>query len=89
MLKKLSYSDDHHNYYSGHKMSSDFGPQEQCVSIVFQNFTHVYYLYKSEKKSARRPKQFGLVREKSQPIQREFPYIHEIGKNLHEIMTTK
>lgn len=34
-------------------------------------------------KSARRPKQFGLVREKSQPIQREFQYIHEIGKNPH------
>lgn len=45
MVKKLRYSDDHHNYYSGHKMSTDFGPQEEFVSIVFQNFTHVYYLY--------------------------------------------
>lgn len=69
-------------------MSTDFGPQEQFVSIVFQNFTHVYYLYiYVREKSARRPKLFGLVREKSQPIQREFRSIHEIGKNPHEIMT--
>lgn len=78
MVKKLSYSDDHHNYYSGHKMSTDFGPQEQFVSIVFQNFTHVpilfIYIYVREKSA--RPKQTVWSGERKEPTHSERISVH-------------